>query len=1298
MALAPVCSQAECLAVSFWCALDSLLLGGHAISATTAALCERRKILKWISALELGQWADTLQGRDKVPELVADLIWASTSRVRRLRFLHGDMGQIRGFDGYLDVDATSSFVPDGKSIWEFGTNGGGKAKAEADYSKRTKEVAPEDRAECTLVIVSPRTWDTPQIKVEDWLDEKSELGEWKGVAFLDGPLLEDWLAQSPAVASRWARHAFKRAPQHGVLSTDEFWETFSRRFDPALVEDVLLAGRETQAEDLLRNLTLGSGRLAFAADTTDEVIAFAVAAIRKAPEPVRKLLEARTLIVETEEAARHLVNTSSLIYLPRLAARSCVGILKTSGPTVVSAGAEDKKSDHVELARPTSTQLGKAFTGMGMSESEGYDVARTCGRSLAVLARQKPSGTAELPRWVGDADALIPAMLAGAWVCDVEHDQQILSALSQKPYDETEDELLRFLFMQDSPIERIENLWATKAPVDAFLHLAHRVGRRHLEQFKAALIAVFQTAVASHKPPTADEPFVLRSKREQDTSHSEQLRNGLMTTLLHMAVLHRHAGFTVAGANPQAFVDDLVRSIPGLSSDSTLMASLSQNLVLLAEASPGPFLDALERQLEGASPSILPIFDEHPGMLAPVTYHCGLLWALEVIAWDANHFERAVLCLAKLAAIDPGGKLSNRPINSLRAIFLSWAPGTSVRTKRRLAVLQSTVNAVPIIAWPLLSSLLPSSGDTSSVTEKPKFREYGQDHGETLTYGLIWESEAKIIELAVESAGSLPERWVTLINSMQSFQQDPFEFAVERLGEVLSVADDDSRTQIWKALNVRVKHHQKHSNAHWAMSAERIERLMPLTDQYAPETLVEMHTWLFDHWTPPVDGIDDEDADFVQLIENARLQAIKAVHEALGVHGVLQLAGRAKISHFVIYSALRLELSYDERIALFTGLLASAVQERELAAGAVMADGIVRFAERWKDEVRSVLLGSGLPSDCIARVIERIPEDLQTWFYVESFGDEVARAYWSEKSPNPLKVSTDELLYAVGKYREFGRPVAALSAVSRRVSEIPTKQVVSLLMEGVAEQNAKAGTSLATSFFDIEKVIRELAERPDMTQEQMASLEFAYLPMLRHDPKALHRMLLEQPSFFMQMVCLVFRAKGAEPVEASALQKSRATNAYQLLKSLKSLPGQTDQEINRDTLLAWCLELRCLAAEQNRQDITDQLIGQVLAHSPMSPTDGAWPHEAVRHVIETIASSHVELGIRIERFNMRGVFSKAFGEGGDQERGLAQQAKEWAQASLDFVRTHAMLELIAQSWLEDAERADTRAAQEALRH
>ena len=84
-------------------------------------------------------------------------------------------------------------------------------------------------------------------------------------------------------------------------------------------------------------------------------------------------------------------------------------------------------------------------------------------------------------------------------------------------------------------------------------------------------------------------------------------------------------------------------------------------------------------------------------------------------------------------------------------------------------------------------------------------------------------------------------------------------------------------------------------------------------------------------------------------------------------------------------------------------------------------------------------------------------------------------------------------------------------------------------------------------------------------------------------------------------------------------------------------------------------------------------------------------------MIESLASTEVERGISIERINMRGVFSKQIGEGGDQERALARQSREWADVSSEFVRTSAMLQRIAQSWVADAERADTAAQQQMLR-
>lgn len=128
--------------------------------------------------------------------------------------------------------------------------------------------------------------------------------------------------------------------------------------------------------------------------------------------------------------------------------------------------------------------------------------------------------------------------------------------------------------------------------------------------------------------------------------------------------------------------------------------------------------------LEGNAERIKPIFSESDDFfILPASAHTGVLWALELLAWDENQLLRAAMCLAKLAAIDPGGKLANRPINSLRDILLSWSPHTNATYKQRLGVLSHIVQAVPAIAWPLLEKLLPSAHDSVSPTQKPKFAE-----------------------------------------------------------------------------------------------------------------------------------------------------------------------------------------------------------------------------------------------------------------------------------------------------------------------------------------------------------------------------------------------------------------------------------------------------------------------------------------------------------------------------------------------------------------------------------------------
>lgn len=162
--------------------------------------------MRWVTATNLQQWADTLQARTNFPALVADLIRATASNITDIRFPNGDKGQVRGFDGVLEATGMPPYVPDGRSIWEFGVTEGAAGKATSDYEKRTAQVDEAERNETTFVFASPRTWDNPKEKLPDWVEAKREQGDWKDVKYIDGAMLEDWLAACPAVAARWARY------------------------------------------------------------------------------------------------------------------------------------------------------------------------------------------------------------------------------------------------------------------------------------------------------------------------------------------------------------------------------------------------------------------------------------------------------------------------------------------------------------------------------------------------------------------------------------------------------------------------------------------------------------------------------------------------------------------------------------------------------------------------------------------------------------------------------------------------------------------------------------------------------------------------------------------------------------------------------------------------------------------------------------------------------------------------------------------------------------------------------------
>jgi len=311
--------------------------------------------MKWITAANLHAWGWSTSAELELPEIVADLIRSTASHIRYIRFPSGDKGRTRGFDGILESEGDALFVPNGKSIWEIGTEFDYKKKARKDFQKRSDEISPGDQRDITLVLVTPFTWDSSKKdwKLENWVEQRKNDQSWKDVRVIDGAALERWLVEAPAVSALHASNTLNLFPVDAVRSTNEFWHDFANRFDPPLIEEVLTTEREDLVEQLLRVLKGAPDRMPIVGDAPDEVIAFSIAAIRSADEEVRKPLEARTLVIDNEAGRRGLVAKSNLAFLLRDEAARSPGKFADAGPTIYPLGRWQVNVKDHSLARQT---------------------------------------------------------------------------------------------------------------------------------------------------------------------------------------------------------------------------------------------------------------------------------------------------------------------------------------------------------------------------------------------------------------------------------------------------------------------------------------------------------------------------------------------------------------------------------------------------------------------------------------------------------------------------------------------------------------------------------------------------------------------------------------------------------------------------------------------------------------------------------------------------------------------------------------------------------------------------------
>lgn len=247
-------------------------------------------------------------------------------------------------------------------------------------------------------------------------------------------------------------------------------------------------------------------------------------------------------------------------------------------------------------------------------------------------------------------------------------------------------------------------------------------------------------------------------------------------------------------------------------------------------------------------------------------------------------------------------------------------------------------------------------------------------------------------------------------------------------------------------------------------------------------------------------------------IQNARVKALKEIKATQGILGLINLAARVKLPLQIAESLPQLELDEEEFSFLVRHLAFEG--EAKLLATSVTALAFATFGLSWVKHIERIRCESNLSAEEVARLLN-LENVKHSWDIVTSFGTDVDDAYWRQKRAFGFRGTSEEMEYSVSRYLSCGRTLAAIEATHKFLSDVTTSTIIIILEATITEINASTDGASAMITHYVEHLFTELHTRTDISREELARMEFAYLPLLikRNKPLTLHKMLVESPEF-----------------------------------------------------------------------------------------------------------------------------------------------------------------------------------------
>ena len=1230
-----------------------------------------------IAADDLEKWSDKIESRHLLPVLVRRLIKETlgTGDDTVNEFSGYENTKKPGFDGRLVSKIATPHIPLGKSMWEMGTSKNILAKATGDFDKR-KDAAGSDK---TYVFVSSRNWP----KKTEWLAKtQDENPGWRDIKVLDADDLEQWLETCPYTTIWLAEKIGK--PLNHLEASDQFLENWLSATNPSFPKEILLNNRERAKERLDEIATSAGKNICVVADTREEAIAFVCAVLSEA-----ELADHPAVILKSEEAITEIKSWHSDEGVPKILIAESREISNkipsniVNKNVVIAAGVREDFPNYNENSGANSivrlARVSNFDSIFDRHEDASTHYQQTGGSLSALHRRQNRNSAGRVPIWHEyiSEQGFIWLALIGRWDEAYDADKKLLKDVTEsEDYNEWRGSLHKLSQIENTPLEMTsgdKRGYGLFSRFDAFLSLASMVQGDHIDRFLSKSAEILNESDPNDKS-SEDVGYSLHKKRR----YSDFIRKGIVEGLIILNLHKETLTCSDITGKVAAFYDKIF-------AHDSAWVSLNDILPMLAEASPDDFLMQLKEALDKKPDEIQCLFEPRLVLMDDDYKHPPLLWALEVLAWDADLLKEISMLLCRLQAEfehSIRSNLMNRPSKSLNDIFRSWLPQTSATTEQRLNVLNDLYKKHPSEAMQLVRALASHDDRTGHYTATPVWREYAlnvskvthEERNQTIKYAIdLLENRLKNDE------SSLKECLDIATYAMGEFSwwgKEHTEQFIEIIVQILKEADLSSEEETVSELQKKIRFYLSHPRA-CAIEGLDMPGILPklLEATKFDDPIIQNAHW-FSSWPELEENVEERDRD--EYVETKRAQAILDIWEHSKIDGIIGLTLRAEDQIAVsdcLYNKLISKGDFPLRDYLIQ-LLKADIELYKVHDHLSHVFGRIKGYDPVPD---------AMPTDEVIRLLEDIIEELGVedevlnWEdkkialyhtiriddkkgrdYIDNLPDTIQQKYFSryrisrgwelvpKGDSDPLPKENE---WIAKKYLKYKRPRLGWQVFRTRIYIPFDNQLQLLEAMGVKECDEGEMKDAFPDSWNIQQFLSEAHDKQLNDEEKMrvARMEYKFFDNLRYGKEDdrisfINWWIGKDPAFYIQLHKNGYNTDDRHDDSPKDLdENSKQVNAqlsWEILWGLnlgaQNFPWiKEDGKIEEDTLLKWIKDVRALAKEANRARIVDSSIGQGLGH--IVPKEGVKPEESICNILKEIQNEVIFENFAIGRYNSRGV-------------------------------------------------------------